>query len=158
MSYLTITNITVSNPNASLKTPVNIMVRFECLKQLKCNVEWKAIFVDNPDNIEFDQVLDVIQMEGVDYGVSEFDWELEAPNYAKLESEFDIFDTSVIMILVYVDGKEFFRCSYLTTHIYTNPIYEEEPPESVKWDEVERRVNVKRPIIAVSDVDWKSIE
>ena len=157
MSYITITNITIANPNAPPKTPVHLTIRFESLKQLSSTIEWKAIFVGNPDNTEFDQTLDSIQMEGVDYGVSEFDWELDAPDYTKLQSEFDIFDTSVIMILVYADGKEFFRCSYLTTHVYTNPAYEEDPPENVKWDEVERRINTKKPILAVSDIDWKSI-
>lgn len=157
MSYITITNITIANPNAPPQTPVHLTIRFESLKQLNSTIEWKAIFVGNPDNAEFDQTLDSIQMEGVDYGVSEFDWELDAPDYTKLQSEFDIFDTSVIMILVYADGKEFFRCSYLTTHMYTNPAYEEDPPENVKWDEVERRINTKKPILAVSDIDWKSV-
>ena len=158
MSYITVTNITIANPVAALKSPIGVAVRFECLKQLNCVVEWKAVFVDNPDNPEFDQTLDTIQMEGVDYGVSEFDWEIDAPDYTKLESEFDVFDTSVIMILVYAGGQEFFRCSYLTTHVYTNPAYEEEPPDSVRWNELERRINTKKPIIAVSDVDWKSVD
>lgn len=157
MSYITVTNITMANPVARPEAPIQLTVRFECLKQITGSIEWKAIYVGNPDETSFDQTLDCIDMEEVEYGVNEFDWELDAPDYSKLPSEFDIFDTSVIMILVYADGKEFFRCSYLTTHVYTNPAYEDEPPENVKWDEIERRVN-KKPIIAVSDIDWKSLD
>ena len=157
MSYITVTNITMSNPDARPESPVQLTVRFECLKPIGCTIEWKAIYVSNPDDSSYDQTLDSIEMEGVEYGVNEFDWELDAPDYSKLPSEFDIFDTSVIMVLVYADGNEFFRCSYLTTHAYTNPLYEDEPPENVKWDEIERRVN-KKPIIAVSDIDWKSLD
>lgn len=158
MSYITVTNINVTNPNTAPNVPIQLTVRFECLKQLNCTIEWKAIFVGNPDNAEFDQTLDSIEMEGVEYGVNEFDWELNAPDYTKLQSEFDIFDTSVIMVLVYASGKEFFRCSYLTTHMYTNPAYEDEPPENVKWDEIERRISTKKPILAISDIDWKNLD
>jgi len=155
MGYISVTNIKIANPVSKPSEPIRLTVNFESLEELKCNVTWKAIFVGNPDNAEFDQVLDTVHMDAVEKGACEFDWELDAPDYSKLPSEFDIFDTSVIMVLVYANDQEFFRCSYLTTHVYTNEKYEEEPPESVKWDEIERRINAKKPIIAANEIDWK---
>lgn len=158
MSYISVTNIKISNPVSRPSDPIRLTVNFEALRPLTCTLTWKAIYVGNPDNADFEQVLDTVEMEGAEQGRAEFDWELDAPDYNKLSSEFDIFDTSVIMVLVYAAGNEFFRCSYLTTHAYTNEKYEEEPPESVKWDEIERRVNAKKPIIAATEVDWKNID
>lgn len=158
MGYISVTNIKMANPVSKLSDPIRLTVNFESLQQLKCIITWKAIYVGNPDNSEYDQVIDTVDMEGTEKGMCEFDWELDPPDYTKLPSEFDIFDTSVLMILVYVAGQEFFRCSYLTTHVYTNEKYAEEPPETVKWDEVERRINAAKPIIAASEIDWKDID
>lgn len=157
MSYISVTNIKLARPVSKPADPILLTVNFECLRQLKCEITWKAIFVGNPDDTSFDQVLDTVSMEGAEKGMAEFDWELDAPDYSKLASEFDIFDTSVIMILVYAAGQEFFRCSYLTTHAYTNEKYEEEPPESVQWAEVERRVNATKPITAATEIDWAAL-
>lgn len=151
------TNIKIAKPVSKPTEPILLTVSFESLQSLTCNITWKAIYVGNSDDPSFDQVLDTVNMEGAEKGMAEFDWELDAPDYSKLPSEFDIFDTSVIMILVYAADKEFFRCSYLTTHGYTNEKYEEEPPETVQWAEVERRINAKKPIIATADIDWKSL-
>lgn len=157
MGYISVTNIKIANPVSKPSDPIRLTVSFESVEALKCNVTWKAIFVNDPNNSEQDQVLDTVHMDAVEKGACEFDWELDAPDYSKLPSEFDIFDTSVIMVLVYMNDEEFFRCSYLTTHAYTNEKYEEEPPESVKWDEVERRVSAK-PIIAAAEIDWTSLK
>jgi len=158
MSYISVTNIKIANPTAKPHEPIRLTVNFEALRPLACTLTWKAIYVGNPDTSEFDQVLDTVEMEGVEQGRAEFDWELEAPDYSKLPSEFDIFDTSAVMVLVYASGHEFFRCSYLTTHAYANAKYDEEPPESVKWDEVERRVNAHKPRIVTTEIDWSGVD
>ena len=155
MAYITITNIKIDSPTACLKTPFTISVKFDCLKSFKGELGFSVIYVADPNDPSQDQILDKIEMEAAEYGVNEFDWEVSAPDYEKLANIFDVFDTTVIMVKANIKGEEFFRCSYLIRHDFVKEEFREEPPEDFGWEDLERRIDVKKPMIALSDVNWK---
>ncbi len=154
MTYLNVTNIKFSESTAKPNKPFSLEVKFDCLKDVKGNIEWKCIYIANSDDTEKDQILDSLHMEALEYGTMMFEWEIPAPNYKLLDSEFDIFDTSALMIIVSFDKKEFFRCSYLLGHFYESEQNKENEPENVDWTDIKRKINLEKPIIKMNDIDW----
>lgn len=64
-------------------------------------------------------------------GPNEFEWEIKSPDYDQLEDQYEIFDTSAIMLIVSYKEKEFLRISYLIIHEYQSEENRENPPDSI---------------------------
>ena len=154
MSYINITNIKFKENKTKCSSPFCLEISFDCLKEIKKKVEFKFVYILESDNKEKDQILDTIEMEEVNYGAMMFEWEVNKPDYTKLDDEFDIFDTTAIMIIVTYEDKEFFRCSYLIRHQYCSKKNLDNEPEKVDWEDLERIVNIEKPVIKVGDIDW----
>ena len=119
------------------------------------------MFVGNSHDSRFDQVLDTIAMEGVDFGINEFTWEVAAqlmqvdpPNYKAIPDELDVLDSTIIMIVVYYKKKKFFRCSYLIRQFYQDKDLMENKGESIVWDKLYREIRTDKPIITLYEVVW----
>ena len=157
MAYITVTNIKIDQPIASLSEQINVTVKFDCLKSFVGKLTFEVVYVASAKNKAQDQVLDRISLEEVEYGVNEFDWAIDPPKYEELDNIFDVFDTTVIMVLAYVNDNEFFRCSYLLRHEYKNQEHIDNPPEEFKFEDLERKIGIEKPMIAISDVDWNKL-
>jgi hypothetical protein len=154
MSYINITNLKFLNPTGKITEPFKLEVSFDSLKEIKKKVEFKFIYIVDSDE-EKDQILDKIELEELNYGAMMFEWEVQKPDYSKLDDPFIIFDTNVVMVVALFDGKEFFRCSYLLRHQYLEGFHEDEEIDYVDWDNLERVVNIEKPIIKMSDIKWE---
>ena len=158
MGYLNITNIQFKQGNGKIDQPFLLEIKFDCLKDINNSVEWRFVYVSDPDDTSKDQILDQIFMDQLEYGPTSFDWDIPAPNYEKLSSEFDVFDTTVIMLIVLIEGKEFFRCSYFITHNYENPELIENAADKVVWDAIVREIKIAQPVITLKEIAWDELK
>jgi histone chaperone ASF1 len=158
MGYLNVTNIRFLQGNGPVDQPFLLEVRFDCLKDIASDVEWKFVYVASPEGAGEDQVLDRIVMEGLEYGANSFEWEVPAPELRRLAGAEEVLDTTVVMILVLVEGREIFRCSYFVTNEYEDPSIYEEAIDKVIWEKLRRRIDVDHPVITVKEITWETLE
>ena len=158
MGYLNITNIEFKEGSRRITDPLQLEVKFDCLKDIENEVEWRFIYVADPDADSKDQILDQIFMDKLEYGVNNFDWEVSPPDYSKLANPYDLFDTTIIMIVVLIEGREFFRCSYLLTHEYDSEEMRESPPDQIEWERLTRKIKTGNPVITIKEIAWEELK
>lgn len=117
MALLQVTNILFEKSTQQIEDSIKIQVSFDSLKQLE-NIDWKVVYIADACDEEADQELDVINMESVDHGANEFEWEIPAPNYKILPDPFAIFDASALVLKVSYKDTEFLRINYFVVHQY----------------------------------------
>lgn len=153
MALLQVTNILFEKSTQQIGDSIKIQVSFDSLKQLE-NIDWKVVYIADACDEEADQELDVINMESVDHGANEFEWEIPAPNYKILPDPFAIFDASALVLKVSYKDKEFLRINYFVVHQYKTQEMTENPPEEVQWSEVQRVIKSDKPRQNMFDIDW----
>lgn len=57
MSIVGVTNVVVQRNPAALSDPFELEVSFECLEDLQEDLEWKLVYVGDPEDKTKDQVL-----------------------------------------------------------------------------------------------------
>ena len=158
MGYLNITNMEFQNTGNRLDDPFVLNVKFDCMKDIHNKVVWRLLYVANPDEPSQDQLLDEIETQDLEYGPKDFEWEIPAPDYQRLANPFDVFDSSVIMVVVLIDNFEFFRCSYLLSHEYEREELKDNPPDRIDWAELRRNLKTTNPVIIVKEVAWEELK
>lgn len=104
MGYFNITNVLFSSSVQKINEDFSLKIQFECLREIKQEVEWKVVYVADSDNKSFDQELDSIYMGSLNFGSSEFDWNVPKPDYSKIPNAMEIFDSTLLMLIVSVNG------------------------------------------------------
>lgn len=104
MGYFNITNIEFLQSFQGLNESFNLKIKFECLRDISQEVEWKVLYVADSDDKSCDQELDSIYMNNLAVGASEFDWVVSQPDYSKIPNPAEIFDSTLLMIIVSVRG------------------------------------------------------
>lgn len=104
MGYFNITNITFASSQQKINENFNMKIQFECLREIHQEIEWKVVYVADSDSKTFDQELDSIYMKSLNYGTSEFDWKVNQPDYSKIPNAAEIFDSTLLMIIVSING------------------------------------------------------
>lgn len=68
MAKVHITNVVVLDNPSSFFNPFQFELTFECIEELKEDLEWKMIYVGSAESEEHDQVLDTIYVGPVPEG------------------------------------------------------------------------------------------
>jgi histone chaperone ASF1 len=62
MAKVHITNVVVLDNPSSFFNPFQFELTFECIEELKEDLEWKMIYVGSAESEEHDQVLDTVSV------------------------------------------------------------------------------------------------
>ncbi|KAG5881715.1 hypothetical protein JTB14_037931 [Gonioctena quinquepunctata] len=60
MAKVQLCNITVMDNPSQFLNPFQFEITFECIEELKEDLEWKMIYVGSAESEEYDQVLDSV--------------------------------------------------------------------------------------------------
>lgn len=60
MAKVHITNVAVLDNPSSFYNPFQFELTFECIEELKEDLEWKMIYVGSAESEDYDQVLDTV--------------------------------------------------------------------------------------------------
>lgn len=84
MAKIHITNVVVLDNPSSFSNPFQFELTFECIEELKEDLEWKMIYVGSAESEEYDQVLDTIYVGPVPVGRHIFVFQADPPDVTRI--------------------------------------------------------------------------
>ena len=154
MSLVTITNAEIKNANPStLFTPFILEITFRCTEDLQVPLVWKLIYVGSPESKEYDQLLEQFEIGPIRKGTVKFNFQAEAPNFKLVDKEY-IHGTTILLLEVSYKGQEFIRIGWYIHNAYTDPVLEDDPPEEVNLQLMQRYIVVDQPRLTKFSIDW----
>lgn len=154
MSIVNVINIISKNPIDKFTNQFKFEIVFECLEELKNDIEWKLIYIGKADDQSYDQELDSILIGPLQVGQMKFDFEADAPDWKKIPKEELLGVTAIILTCSY-NNQEFFRVGY-----YVNNVHSEENVdvdlENINIDKVSRFILHDKPRITKFNISWDS--
>ncbi len=100
MSLVNITNIIIQNNPAPFLTPFSMNISFECLQEIKGEIDWEFIYIGSAKNENHDQVLDSFSMGPLDPGSMQFNFQCDPPNWKKIPSKEDLLGVTAVILSV----------------------------------------------------------
>ena len=96
-------------------------------------------------NLEYDQILEDIEMDCTQPGQMRFQFEGPAPDPSKLPQNEIVGVTAVLLTCSYRDNQEFLRVGYYVNVEYDSPELNETPPSTPQIDRLNRHILAEKP-------------
>ncbi|RVX69462.1 hypothetical protein B0A52_06526 [Exophiala mesophila] len=157
MSVVSLLGVKVLNNPAPFTSPYEFEITFECLEQLREDLEWKLTYVGSATSAEHDQELDSLLVGPIPIGVNKFIFEADPPNLSRLPSS-EILGVTVILLTCSYDGREFVRVGYYVNNEYDNEEMNNEPPTKPVIERIRRNVLAEKPRVTRFAIKWDSEE
>jgi len=154
MSLVTLTGVTVLDNPAKFSDPFRFEISFECLGELKEDLEWKLVYVGSASSQEYDQELESILVGPVPIGVSKFIFETDPPDANKIPKD-DLLGATVILLSCSYRDQMFLRVGYYVHTEYNDPALNENPPAVPQVDKIIRNIKTEEPRGTKFDIDWE---
>jgi histone chaperone ASF1 len=144
MSAVNILDVKVLDNPAAYTNPLQFEIEYECLQELKDDLEWKMVYVGSADSEKYDQVLDTVLVGPVLPGNFRFVFQAEAPDSSKIPPE-DIIGVTIILLTCSYNGREFVRVGYYVNNEYQIQELRETPPETPQIENISRQILADHP-------------
>lgn len=135
MAKVQLTNVTVLDNSSPFSQQFKFELVFECIEELKEDLEWKMIYVGSAESEEYDQVLDTIYVGPIPEGKHMFVFEADPPDVNKIPEK-DVLGVTVLLLTCSYRGNEFVRVGFFVNNEYADPELKENPPEKPQFDKV----------------------
>jgi histone chaperone ASF1 len=83
MAECSVTSVQLLNNPAAFTDPICLEVQYECLSELRDDLEWKLVYLGSTESPEADQLLDSALVGPVQPGHFKFRMEAPAPDHAR---------------------------------------------------------------------------
>ncbi|KZO97559.1 histone chaperone [Calocera viscosa TUFC12733] len=153
MSIVNIRSVEFVNNPAKFTDPYIFRVTFECIAPLKDDLEWRLIYVSQPDDQSRDQELDDCMVGPVPVGVNSFEFEGSPPEPKRIRDE-DVLGVAAIILTASYRGQEFVRVGYYQNTEYDIPQWNESPPDGpIQFDRLVRSL-AEKPRVTRFSIKW----
>lgn len=153
MAKVHVCNVVVlDNPSSFLK-PFQFEITFECIEDLKEDLEWKIIYVGSAESEQYDQVLDTILVGPIPEGRHMFVFTADPPNPSKIPVQ-DLVGVTVVLLTCSYKEKEFIRVGYYVNVDYSDPELKENPPTTPLFEKLVRNILATNPRVTRFKIDW----
>lgn len=153
MAKVHITNVVVLDNPSSFSNPFQFELTFECIEELKEDLEWKMIYVGSAESEDYDQVLDTIYVGPVPEGRHIFVFQAEPPDVTKIPEQ-DAVGVTVVLLTCCYRGQEFVRVGYFINVDYSDPELRENPPTKPQFDKMTRNILATKPRVTRFKINW----
>ncbi|XP_043476205.1 histone chaperone ASF1A [Leptopilina heterotoma] len=153
MAKVQLANVAVLDNPSPFLNPFQFEVTFECIEELKEDLEWKMIYVGSAESEEFDQVLDTIYVGPIPEGRHMFVFQAEPPNVNRIPVN-DALGVTVVLLTCSYRGHEFVRVGYFINNEYTDVELRENPPPQPQFDKVQRNILGDKPRVTRFKINW----
>lgn len=153
MAKVHITNVVVLDNPSSFLNPFQFELTFECIEELKEDLEWKMIYVGSAESEEFDQVLDTIYVGPVPEGRHIFVFQADPPNVARIPEQ-DAVGVTVVLLTCSYRGQEFVRVGYFINNEYSEQELRENPPAKPLFHQMTRNILASKPRVTRFKINW----
>jgi histone chaperone ASF1 len=154
MSLVNVINIIPKNAIDKFQNQFRFEIVFECLAELKSDIEWKLIYIGKADDTSFDQELDSVLIGPLQVGQMKFDFEADAPDWKKIPKE-DLIGVTAIILTCSYTNQEFFRVGYYINNVYGDDILALDN-EEIDIEKVNRYILHDKPRITKFNINWDS--
>lgn len=129
---------------------------FECIAELKDDLEWKLIYVSSSGDEQHDQELDDCLVGPVPIGVNAFTFEGTPPEPHKIPVD-DVMGVAALILTGSYNDQEFVRVGYYQNTEYDNEEMlareAEKPIRPIAWDRLVRDI-AKNPRVTRFQIKW----
>ena len=153
MAKVHVVNVVVLDNPSPFTNHFQFEITFECIEDLKEDLEWKIIYVGSAESEEYDQVLDSVFVGPVPEGRHMFVFQAESPDPSKIPVQ-DAVGVTVVLLTCSYRGKGFIRVGYYVNNSYTNPELVENPPPVPLYDQLQRNILATNPRVTRFKIDW----
>ena len=154
MAKVHVCNVLVLDNPAAFLDKLEFEITFECLEDLKEDLEWKIIYVGSAESEEYDQVLDTVYVGPVPEGRHKFVFTADPPNPAQIPTS-DVVGVTVILLTCSYRSQEFIRVGYYVNNSYADyPELTEEPPATPQFDKLKRNILATNPRVTKFKINW----
>ncbi|XP_035908022.1 histone chaperone asf1 [Anopheles stephensi] len=153
MAKVHITNVVVLDNPSSFLNPFQFELTFECIEELKEDLEWKMIYVGSAESEEFDQVLDTIYVGPVPEGRHIFVFQADPPNVTRIPEQ-DAVGVTVVLLTCSYRGQEFVRVGYFINNEYADAEMRENPPPRPLFHKMTRNILASKPRVTRFKINW----
>jgi len=155
MAAINVTNVVVLDNPAPFTNPLQFEIEYECLYDLKDDLEWKLIYVGSADSDKHDQVLDSVLVGPVYAGGYRFVFQANPPDVSRLPTE-DIVGVTVVFLSCSYKGEEFIRVGYYVNNEYTDEELQENPPSQPQIEKLSRNILADKPRVTKWSIGFDS--
>ena len=120
MAKVHIVNVVVLDNPSPFSNPFQFEITFECIEDLKEDLEWKIIYVGSAESEAYDQVLDTVYVGPVPEGRHMFVFQADPPDPSKIPKE-DAVGVTVLLLTCSYRNNEFIRIGYYVNNEYSDP-------------------------------------
>lgn len=153
MAKVHITNVVVLDNPSNFLNPFQFELTFECIEELKEDLEWKMIYVGSAESEDYDQVLDTIYVGPVPEGRHRFVFQAESPDVSRIPEQ-DAVGVTIVLITCSYRGQEFVRVGYFINNDYADPEMRENPPPKPMFDQLIRNILATKPRVTRFKINW----
>ncbi|XP_058054855.1 histone chaperone asf1 [Anopheles bellator] len=153
MAKVHITNVVVLDNPSSFLNPFQFELTFECIEELKEDLEWKMIYVGSAESEAFDQVLDTIYVGPIPEGRHQFLFSADPPNVSRIPEQ-DAVGVTVVLLTCSYRGQEFVRVGYFINNEYSDPEMRENPPPKPLFHKMTRNILATKPRVTRFKINW----
>jgi len=153
MAKVHVCNVVVLDNPSPFFNPFQFEVTFECIEDLKEDLEWKIIYVGSAESEAHDQVLDSVFVGPVPEGRHMFVFQADPPDPLKIPVQ-DAVGVTVVLLTCSYRAKEFIRVGYYVNNEYVDPEMKENPPTAPQFDKLQRNILATSPRVTRFKIDW----
>lgn len=153
MSIVSLLGIKVLNNPAKFTDPYEFEITFECLEQLKDDLEWKLTYVGSSRSLEHDQELDSLLVGPIPVGINKFILTADAPSPELIPAS-ELVSVTVILLSCSYKEREFVRVGYYVNNEYDSEELRENPPTKVQVDHIVRNILAEKPRVTRFNIVW----
>ncbi|XP_046400409.1 histone chaperone ASF1A [Ischnura elegans] len=153
MAKVHMCNVVVFDNPSPFLNPFQFEVTFECIEDLKEDLEWKMIYVGSAESEEYDQVLDTVYVGPVAEGRHMFVFQADPPDVRRIPDG-DALGVTVVLLTCSYRKREFVRVGYFINNEYSDPELRENPPPHPDFTKVTRNILASEPRVTRFKIDW----
>lgn len=155
MAKVHIVNVVVLDNPSSFSNPFQFEITFECIEDLKEDLEWKMIYVGSAESEAYDQTLDTVYVGPVPEGRHMFVFQADPPDSSKIPKE-DAVGVTVLLLTCSYRNNEFIRIGYYVNNEYVDAELKENPPAIPQFDKLTRNILATNPRVTRFKIDWET--
>ncbi|CAG9830933.1 unnamed protein product [Diabrotica balteata] len=154
MAKVQLCNITVMDNPSPFLNPFQFEITFECIEELREDLEWKMIYVGSAESEDYDQTLDSVFVGPIPEGKHMFVFQADPPNVSRIP-ENDALGVTVVLLTCSYRSQEFIRVGYFINNEYTDPELKENLPSPPQFDKVTRNILASEPRVTRFKINWE---
>lgn len=144
-----------TNQPVPFAQPFAFAIEYECLYELREDLEWKMIYVGSAESEQYDQTLDSVLLGPLTPGSFKFVFEGNAPDAGKIPAD-DLIGVTVVLLTCSYKGAEFIRIGYYVNVDYLDEGLKESPPEVPVLEKLSRTILTDHPRVTRFLVEFDS--